>query len=321
MEVKSTRNRRGWLIKYLVGLDQLFYKRWQYWTRICQSDTLDNEPIPLIKFQCASAYPQRQVAKNLRQCLDYAPGLSHPLEALIDWILWGFNQGADFPAVDEQTDDYWYRTFNLGLFYLEPADHFGELAAEYLGRQNSLGYYATPAAVVELLVSMTLGNEPSLKQRTMSVCDPCCGTGGMLLYASNYSLNLYGVDISSLLTKIASVNGFIYVPWLVFRPKSLTIFDHEAGSKAYWERDVSAATITEIEQPSGIKIAECQNCHSRTFTSDRQTQHAIEVINGAVQVDQPCLEQELMTLDLKSDNLACAVCNRKFNRDRRGGCL
>ena len=39
--------------------------------------------------------------------------------------------GITFPNVDEKTDDYWYRTFNLGLFYQEPGDYMAELAQNH----------------------------------------------------------------------------------------------------------------------------------------------------------------------------------------------
>jgi len=327
MEHKSTRNQKGWLVKYLIALDHLFFKRWQYWTKICQNNQLDDEPIPVIRFQSAHSYPQRQVSKNIRKCLEYASSLSHPLEAFIDWILWGFNYGEQFPRISEKEDDFWYRTFNLGLFYLEPADHFGEFASEYLGGHNSIGYFATPGEVVDLMVRMTFGGEPQPEHRTMSVCEPCCGTGVMLLYASNYSLNLYGVDISGLLTKIAIVNGYIYVPWLVFRPKYLTIFDREArqcvesrGAGAvdttHPGRRESEKAIKEINLPNGIKVPECQNCHGRTFLNDLETQHEIEVIKGTVKVHKPHLEQDLIAKHLKPENITCAECFRKFDREQ-----
>jgi len=293
MEIKSTRDQKGWLIPYLLGLDQMFFRRWDYWTRTCITGRVPREPIPAIPFQPPAAYPRKQVLKNLRRCLDYARSLSSPLEAFVDWLLWGFNQGETFPPISEKEDDFWYRTFNLGLFYLEPADHFGELAAEYMGRNNALGFFATPGSVVAMMVRMSFGAEPQDEHKTLSVCDPCCGTGGMLLYASNYSLNLYGMDISHLLTKIARLNGFIYVPWLVYRPRDLRILDHVA------------APPLAIAGPGGIEIPRSRigGDPPPYGRMDLETVHELRVSDGQIRVDSPGLAQDLRAKGRPPENV------------------
>ena len=305
-EIKTTRDKKGWLIPYLLGLDNMFYKRWDYWTRICISGRIPSDPIPFIRFQPSYAYQKKQVYKNVRKCLDFAAHISNPLEQFIDWLLWGFNRGNSFPLISEKTDDYWYRTFNMGLFYKEPADHWGEIASEYLGRKNSLGFFSTPGNVVEMMVRMNFGDKPEHEHKRLSVCDPCCGTGVMLLYASNYSLNLYGVDISLLLTKIAQVNAFIYVPWMAYRPLNLTIFD-----------ETEQSMITEIELPAGIKIPHCNNCNgnSQSFLLDLETEHEMIVNNGLIRVGKPSLSRDLIAKRLKPENISCAKCFKQFEKE------
>ena len=51
--------------------------------------------------------------------------------------------------------------------------------------------------------------------RTRTVCDPCVGTGRMLLHASNRSVCLYGQDVNPTCVKATLVNGYLYAPWLV----------------------------------------------------------------------------------------------------------
>lgn len=51
--------------------------------------------------------------------------------------------------------------------------------------------------------------------RRLSVCDPCLGTGRMLLHASNHSLFLFGQDIDAFVLRIALFNGAMYAPWMV----------------------------------------------------------------------------------------------------------
>ena len=170
-ELKKTKDRRGWLVPYLTALDEMFFKRWDYWVKAIKKDAIPKDPIPYVPFQMPMAYPTCQVRKNLKKCLDYAAySTSNTFEHFIDWILWGLNCESKFPEISERIDDYWYRTFNLGLFYKEPADHLADLAAEYMGRGS--GYFPTPANVVDMMVRMNFGDTPKHKHKKMSVCDP-----------------------------------------------------------------------------------------------------------------------------------------------------
>ena len=86
--------------------------------------------------------------------------------------------------------------------------------------------------------------------------DPCCGTGIMLLYASNHSLNLYGNDISLLLVKMAKINAFIYIPWLAYRPDKLTIFDKTEYDLQTIE--LKAEHSLESDRSGGLSVSEPQ---------------------------------------------------------------
>lgn len=293
--LKSTRNKKGWLLPYLIALDNMFFNRWDYWLTICQNNSLPDKPIPFIPFKSPSSYPEKLVQKNLRDCLEQAYQYSNRLELFVDWLLWGFNSAGKFPCIDERLDDYWYRKFNLGLFYLEPADHWSTIACEYLNGKNGSGFFPTPAGVVEMMIKIQFGKEPELAQRTLSVLDPACGTGIMLLYASNYSLNLFGNDISVLLTKIARINAFIYVPWIIYRPEYLTIFDKHH--------------VIEQELFSGVKIPKCTCCpdDAQRFSVDLQTQHEILLNNDRIlTIKTPNLNRDLVELKLKPENISCA---------------
>ena len=300
-ELKSTTDKKGWLIPYLTALDQMFYKRWSYWTRAVLVDKIPKEPIPHIEFQMPMMYSEQLVKKNLKQCLDRASyRYTNIFEKFIDWLLWGFNQGKNFPGINERTDDHWYRTFNLGLFYKEPADHLADLATEYNGSFG--GYFPTPANIVQMMTVMTMGDKPKHKHKIQSVLDPCVGSGIMLMYASNYSLNLYGMDISHLMCKVATVNAFIYVPWLAYRPKHLTMFD-QLGS------------IKEIELPTGIKVPECQSCNGRKFIMELETDHKVRVNSGSLTVEQPTISTDLVKKRLKPENITCARCHNNYEKE------
>jgi len=301
-EIKTTRDKKGWLIPYLTALDQMFYKRWNYWTEAVMKDRIPTEPIPYIEFQMPMMYKEQLVKKNLKACLDRGSYRhSNILEKFIDWILWGFNQGKDFPGITEDIDDFWYRTFNLGLFYKEPADHLADLVTEYNGSSN--GYFPTPANVVAMMTQMTIGDTPRHEHKKMSVCDPCSGSGIMLMYAGNYSLNLYGMDISALMCKVVTVNAFIYVPWLAYRPKHLTMFDQQEEA------------IVEIELPTGIKVPECRTCSGeRIFMMELETDHKMHVNNGLLTIEQPAISSDIIAKKLKPENITCSKCYNDIER-------
>ena len=225
-EIRSTRDKKGWLLPYLLKLDEMYFGRWEYWFKIIESDKILKGPIPQIPFKATEEYNERLVQKNLKRCLDRGSReLSHSLGVLIDWIMWGLGGGEEFPRVSTELDDFWYRTFNLGLFYKEPADHWGKIAMESIGKSNGHGFFPTPASLVKMMTQMTFAGQSPEKQKRASMMDPCCGTGIMFLYASNHTLNIQGNDISPILVKMAKINAFIYIPWLAYRPEGLTIFN------------------------------------------------------------------------------------------------
>ena len=256
-EQRSTREKKGWLLPYLLKLDQMFFGRWEYWLKIIESDTIPKGPIQQLPFKAAEEYKERLVQKNIKECLDKGSfKLSDPLGLFVDWIMWGLGKGEEFPRISEELDDFWYRRFNMGLFYKEPADHWGMIAMERMGKNNGHGFFPTPANIVKLMTEMTLAGESQEKLKRASVMDPCCGTGIMLLYASNHSLNLYGNDISPLLVKMAKLNAFIYIPWLAYRPDRLTIFDKTADDLQTIELRAEHSLVN--DQSGGLSVSEPQ---------------------------------------------------------------
>ena len=87
--------------------------------------------------------------------------------------------------------------------------------------------------------------------RAKSVCDPCSGTGRLLLAASNYSMRLYGVDINRTVIKASLINGYLYAPWLV-RPLPFLdtapepVIDLETVTPD-WEPETSAPQKPQLE--------------------------------------------------------------------------
>jgi len=254
-EIRSTKDKKGWLLPYLLRLNEMFFGRWEYWFKIIEDDKIPKGDIPQIEFKAAEEYAEKLVQKNIKKCIDRGSReLSHSLGVLIDWIIWGLGRGEEFPHISEELDDYWYRTFNLGLFYKEPADHWSMIAMESMGKGNGHGFFPTPASVVKMMTEMTFAGQSVEKQKRASMMDPCCGTGIMFLYASNHTLNIQGNDISLLLVKMAKINAFIYIPWLAYRPEGLTIF--EKTEDDLQSIDLNSQHTLETDSSGGISVSE-----------------------------------------------------------------
>jgi len=205
---------KGWLIPYLFQIDPMFSNRWNYWINTLEAGKIIGK-IPQIDFD---EIPNPETMKNLEKCLThhccYASSVSFP--DFIQWILYGFGGIDEWPfRVDEKVNEYWYRTFNLGLMLQHPYDYLGALLGEHkFGRWNNPnGFYATPHSLVKTMVQMLFSEDKDHREK--SVLEPCVGTGRMLMYASNFSLNLYGQDNDPVCVMACKVNAYLYIPWLV----------------------------------------------------------------------------------------------------------
>lgn len=210
---RSTRNKKGWLRPFNLALDHVFSGRWLYWGEAMMKKQVPDEPIPQIDFYDPQINGVAQ--KNLRACLDHhTHNSSTVLDDFLSWILWGLGSSyiEKFPQISDKTDDFWYRTFNLGLLHYDPADHWGIICAERMYGLN--GFFPTPMNICQMMVKMIAG-DPEKADKTKSFVEPCCGTGTMLLAASNYSLSLSGQDINSTVIKACLVNSYLYIPWVV----------------------------------------------------------------------------------------------------------
>ena len=86
-------------------------------------------------------------------------------------------------------------------------DHLGQLMTELEIGNKGLGQHITPKPIVQLITMMLMGEEPT---KFESVLDPCVGTGGFLLAATNLypaaPLVLYGIEIDPSIYRACLVN-------------------------------------------------------------------------------------------------------------------
>lgn len=209
----------GWLRPYGFLLETIINGRWAYWHDIRETKEVRGKPIPQLHFYKPYNDEYKIVSDMLMKCLrnpytEYRDEYRTFVD-FIDWLLYGWGS----PLVKEinispEVQKYWYENFNAGLMFLYPAEYFGELACSAQIGRGSM-FFPTPAPVVECMVQMVYSDTDPEEAKYMTVNEPCCGAGIMLLYQSNYSLRLYAQDISPLLVKITTLNGYFYVPWLV----------------------------------------------------------------------------------------------------------
>ncbi len=127
--LNTTADKKGWLVPYLIGLDQMFYK---HWILGIKPNEIPDKAIPYLEFCLSLMYTEQVEYHNLKSYLDCTSiNDTEIFEQLIEWLLWGFDQGTRFPDIDRETDDFWYKTLTLGFFYKEPADHIWDSAREH----------------------------------------------------------------------------------------------------------------------------------------------------------------------------------------------
>jgi hypothetical protein len=212
---------RGWLLPYVIHLHALIpavADRWGYHLRTLEAGTLLDEPIPQIAFTA----PDPKVFALLHdwaRLVGWDCGGWSDFRTLLGWLGWGLAVSKEEPHLDDQVQEKLYRKVDLTPLLLTPWDYLGDHVATSKARGwNPTGFYPTPHPVVECMVRMTMHDESSDggDPRTLSVADPCVGSGRMLLHASNYSLRLFGQDIDPLAVLMCLVNGALYAPWLSF---------------------------------------------------------------------------------------------------------
>jgi hypothetical protein len=222
---------RGWLLPYLLRCDELTWDRWGYWYRLMLKGALPPEQIPQIEFLSEGGRSGGQFTSdsagwsrvmklwehNFDQVAPYWQGWGSReyIEYVLDWLLFGFGANAEAPKeLTPGSSDRLYQTFDLGPMLLWPYDYLGDIFAEMAIGKHA-GFYPTPHSVVKMMVDVLMVDKTDKDMRLATTCDPCSGTGRMLLFASNHSLCLAGQDVNPLVVKASLVNGFLYAPWMV----------------------------------------------------------------------------------------------------------
>jgi hypothetical protein len=226
---------RGWNVPYLqlAEIHPQVAPRYDYVQRTLEQGSLLDENLPHQFFVGESSQEARKGLKHLEKLVDICSYRSHSWNAFRDvceWMAFGLGATNQPSKLGNDIQEQLYRTFNLEYFMLAPTDYLGQFLAES-GHGKKSGYFPTPMHVVEMMTAMTF--PATGDSRSALVSDPCGGSGRMLLYASNFSLRLFGMDIDPLCCLISKINLALYAPWFYipdsFYPKR--IVEHSEPEK------------------------------------------------------------------------------------------
>jgi len=209
------------LLPYVIQLHGRYPavgNRWDYHLRTLEAGKLLDEPIPQVHFGEANN-KVFTLLHDWAKLIGYDCGGWSDFRTLLDWLCWGLALCKEEPRLSEEVNEKLYRGVDLTPLLEQPYDYLGQHVANSKARGwNPTGFYPTPHPVVELMVQMTMhdSKQEGRDSCTLSVCDPCVGSGRMLLHASNISLNLFGQDIDPLAVAMCKINGVLYAPWMAF---------------------------------------------------------------------------------------------------------
>jgi len=208
----------GWLIHYVQGLHAREFPqlgdRWGYFIRTLAAGRLLDEPIPQATFA-----PDRSVLRKLESWIaiveESGQGGWNAYSLFVAWLAWALDVGPEPRGMDDKLSERLYRAVNLELWMQHPGDYLGDAACERFGG-GPFAFFPTPHELCEAMVRMTMGNltlPDGRDPRIASVMEPACGSGRLLLHASNYSLNLRGIDKDPLMVTLCKINMALYAPW------------------------------------------------------------------------------------------------------------
>lgn len=198
-------------------------KRWHYvFESITNAHVLD-APLPQTDFSGAMEGGRRAGEIFLRWCDRLNPRRDRwtRMRVVMEFLAWGFGFGDAPPQLDHDEALELYKAVNsseLLEIYQTPGDLFGWVLSQSLGNGwNPNAFYPTPDEVVDCMVQIVMHDTSDVDQRGMTVCDPCCGTGRMLLHAGQKSMRLYGADIDYMMVLATKINMAFWCPWGLFQ--------------------------------------------------------------------------------------------------------
>jgi len=247
----QTMENKGWMAPYLADGDSVFgVGRMAWWMDAALTGQIPPEKYKEIQFVHEDSHEVRDglpvipkskgkkagpplsasgARKHLDDLVDRMGGGWEAMIHLIDWLAWGLGVGemaeCPKPMFGADWNEFLYTDFELGRLQAADCDVLGGVLSDRHGKGwNPNQFYPTPISVCTMMAQMTMMDTERLEgddrdPLVLSVNDPCVGTGRMLLAASNYSINLSGMDIDRVMVAACGINMALYAPWAVYLPQ------------------------------------------------------------------------------------------------------
>jgi hypothetical protein len=233
--------RFGWNRGMALKLETIIRGRWISWLNILHKQkydpSLDEVPDCTLNMIDGTS----QVQNMLRKCMEHAYNNGYRGHDFMEWL--GYSLGIAWfekPKVDDKTWRHWYETFDLSLMLLYPSDYLSLFLIDFQGQSGVGGYYPTPLNLTKAITLLLSGSNAEKQKRVESVFEPCLGAGAMLLPSE--SLNLVGADFNISMVKAASIQAFLYQPWLLYVPHPIVgihLSESEMRVNRYFEFDTN----------------------------------------------------------------------------------
>jgi type I restriction-modification system DNA methylase subunit len=225
----------GWLMPYLVGIDELTNKRWEYWLKVQQlspvayyeyltkglTDKFVTEAIHCHDYPKLSFSEDKATYNYINSIIDLICGDRSingidAFDFLLDWLLFGFGH-EDFtespasPSRDKDMNNKLYEYFDLFPLLMNPYDYFGLMLPDLFsqGRNQKVGFFPTPMSICIAMSEMISGDDKPTIGRFQ---ESAAGTGSIVLAWSNKGLNASITELSDICTKASLVNCYLYAP-------------------------------------------------------------------------------------------------------------
>lgn len=226
-----------WLLFHIQSIETALAGRWAWWIERLIDGELGDHQIPQLKFAHipsqanGTPYDARfkdivghpaDIKKQFLKVVNRARLEGIGLATLLDWFLYGLEPAGKIerPKLPDDIEVAMYQDGVQALCRMlaVPGDWAADITCELFdGGKSGTAWFPTPGSVTEIMNAMTFGPGD---HRAKSVNDPCCGTGVMLIYASNHCLDISGQDIDPLMVKWCMLQGYLYVPWMVYGDKN-----------------------------------------------------------------------------------------------------
>ena len=147
-------------------------------------------------------------------------------EFLLDYIAYKSNFQENLKSfISETTICELDKVFNKNLFMVQREDYLGCVYEELGFGDFHKGQYFTPMHVCDLMAQITVSSEPT--KIPVTICDPCVGTGRMLLAAfkvHGYKGLYFGCEVDRLVYKMAVMNAYFWqIPMFILNANALYV--------------------------------------------------------------------------------------------------